>query len=313
MFRALTVTNPRGEKLRLEIRRPELTGFNVMGIDGIGPVKATISTSEIVTSDGVVISGNRVPQRDVTITMAYSPSPGISVESLRHKSYKWFSVKEQVELEFETDDRIARSKGVVESNEVAIFTKQEGSVITVVCPDPWLHSSANGGKQISEFSSTKPAFHFPFQNEGLDVKTLVFGIIEHSTSKVIEYDGEAETGLVMTVEFHGPASGIEIANRDNGQVVYIDTDKMSKMTDTGTGKPIGAVRAGDSVVISSVRRDKYIVFVREGHRTNILNAVNHGLNWPTLRKGYNNFAYTAVSGDTNISVSLSNEVLFAGV
>ena len=313
MFRALTVTNPRGEKLRLEINRPDLTGFNVMGIDGLGPVKSNINTSDIVTSDGIVISGRRLPQRDITITMAYMPSPGVSIEDLRHKSYKWFSLKEDLELELETDNRIATTRGIVESNEVSLFTKQEGSVVTIVCPDPWLHSSANGGKQISEFSSNKPAFRFPFQNEGLDTSTIVFGIIEHSTSKVVEYEGEAETGLVMTVEFHGPASGIEIANRDNGQVVYIDTDKMSRIKETGSGQPIGPVRSGDAVIISSIRRDKYIAFAREGHRTNILNAVNHGLNWPTLRKGYNHFAYTAVSGDTNISISLSNDVLFAGV
>lgn len=55
MIKSLTVTNPKGESLKLELTRPGLSGLAVKSIDGLGPPQASINTSEIATMDGELI------------------------------------------------------------------------------------------------------------------------------------------------------------------------------------------------------------------------------------------------------------------
>ena len=52
MIKSITIANPIGETLTLELGYPEKSGFLILGIDGLGPSKATINTIEMATSDG---------------------------------------------------------------------------------------------------------------------------------------------------------------------------------------------------------------------------------------------------------------------
>ena len=52
MIKSVTVTNPAGDSLKLEMSRPETSGFYIQNIEGLGPSKANINISESATVDG---------------------------------------------------------------------------------------------------------------------------------------------------------------------------------------------------------------------------------------------------------------------
>ena len=52
MIRAVTFTNYLGDSIRLDLARPEESGFIIKSVTGLGPGKANINTTEIATNDG---------------------------------------------------------------------------------------------------------------------------------------------------------------------------------------------------------------------------------------------------------------------
>ena len=134
MIKTVTVINHLGESLKLELARPEESGFVVKKIEGLGPSKADILTTEVITNDGSVFNFARSEQRDITITLDFSYFT--SIEDARHETYKYFPTRKPLDLIIETDNRRVRTKGYVESNEPDIFSKKEGCQISIICPDP---------------------------------------------------------------------------------------------------------------------------------------------------------------------------------
>ena len=47
MIKAITVTTPKGESLKLTLANPEESGLIVKSIEGLGPSKANINTTEL--------------------------------------------------------------------------------------------------------------------------------------------------------------------------------------------------------------------------------------------------------------------------
>ena len=86
----------------------------------------------------------------------------------------------------------------------------------------------------------------------------------------------------------------------------IDTDKLTSMTGKG-------LSAGDEIIVSTVKNDKYIRLLRDGIYTNILNCLNKESDWLELTPGDNLFAYTADSGAENLQFWVTNKTLFEGV
>ena len=52
MIKSVTVVNHLGESLKLDLASPEKSGFIVKSIEGLGPVKATVNTTKMSTTDG---------------------------------------------------------------------------------------------------------------------------------------------------------------------------------------------------------------------------------------------------------------------
>ena len=132
MIQSITVTNYLGEQLKLELTRPELSGFIVMSVTGLGPVKANINTTETATNDGSQFNSARTDSRNIVISLRYLPNP--TIEDTRQLSYKFFPVKKKLTLLIETDNRSLEIDGYVESNEPDIFSQEEGADILMVKP-----------------------------------------------------------------------------------------------------------------------------------------------------------------------------------
>lgn len=307
MIYSIVVTNYLGDRIKLELGKPDVSGFLIKSITGLGPAKANVNTTEVSTNDGSLFNSARLSQRNIVLDMVFINTVyGESIEDLRQKSYKYFPLKKSVELTIETDNRYVKTTGYVESNEPNIFSSQEGTQISIICPDPYFYSAGEDGNNVTNFYSIDPMFEFPFSNESLDEPLLVFGEIQIKTEGVITYHGDSEIGVMIYIHAIGPATNINIYNTETREVMRINTEKISSLTGKG-------IVASDDIVINTAKGEKSITLIREGVFYNILNCLDKNTDWFTLAKGDNIFAFTADSGVTNLQFRVENKVIYEGV
>lgn len=292
MIKSITVTNHLGDSIKLELAKPELSGFAITSISGIGPGKANVNMTELSTIDGGLYNSARVPVRNIVISLRYLWKN--SIEEARHLSYKYFPLKKKVKLSFETDLRTADVEGYVESNEPNIFSNEENTDISIICPDPYFYSSKIN---TTVFSGIEPMFEFPFSNESVVLPLLEMGVIQNYKEKVVIYDGDAETGVVITIHARDEASNIAIYNIGTRETMRINIE----------------VVAGDAITINTNPRNKSITLQRDGVTTNILNNMARDSDWFKLTKGDNVFTYTAETGANNLNFTIENRILYEGV
>lgn len=307
MIYSFAVTNYLGDRIKLELGRPDISGFLIKSVTGLGPVKANVNTTEVVTNDGSMFNSARLSQRNIVFQLVFVNTVyGETIEDVRQKSYKYFPVKKSVEIAIETDNRYVKIKGYVESNEPDIFSSQEGTQISIICPDPYFYSTSEGGNNVTDFYTIDPVFEFPFSNESLTEPLLSFGEIQIKTEGVITYYGDSEIGVVIYIHAIGKATNINIYNTDTREVMSINTDRLEQLTGKG-------LVASDDVVINTAKGEKSITLVREGVSYNILNCLDKNTDWFSLSKGDNIFAFTAETGVTNLQFRIENQIIYEGV
>lgn len=307
MIYSFAVTNYLGDRIKLELGRPDISGFLIKSVTGLGPVKANVNTTEVVTNDGSMFNSARLSQRNIVFQLAFVDTIyGETIEDVRQKSYKYFPAKKNVEIVIETDNRYVKIKGYVESNEPDIFSSQEGTQISIICPDPYFYSAGEDGNNVTDFYTIDPVFEFPFSNESLTEPLLVFGEIQIKTEGVITYHGDSEIGVVIYIHAIGKATNINIYNTETREVMSINTDRLKQLTGKG-------LVASDDIVINTAKGEKSITLVREGVSYNILNCLDKNTDWFSLSKGDNIFAFTAETGVTKLQFRIENQVIYEGV
>lgn len=304
MIKSITITNYLGENLTLELGAPDNSGIYIKKIDGLGPPSANINAKELATSDGGVFNSARANTRNIVIELGFLFNP--SIEDMRQLTYKYFPIKQKLRFRIETSNRVAEIYGYVESNEPDIFSKEEGTQISILCPDPYFYSAGRDGTNATVFSGIEPAFEFPFSNESLTQKLIELGTIEYSTEKNVYYGGDSEVGVLITIHAIGNAGDITIYNTGTREIMKISNSKIKAITGSG-------IKNGDDIIISTVKGDKYITLLREGVYTNILNALDKGSDWFQLAKGDNIFAYSSTSGSVNLRFKIENKTIYEGV
>lgn len=308
MIKLFTVTNYLGDDIFLELGRPENSGFLIKEVTGLGPVKATINTTDISTNDGSLFNSARLAERNIVFQFIFLDNPGVeSIEDVRHKSYRYFPLKKNVDIVIQTDNRILRTTGYVESNEPNIFSDQEGCQVSIICPDPYLYSAGDDAINYTVFYGVEPVFEFPFSNESLTEKLIVFGNIVNKTESVITYQGDSEIGITIRIHAIGPVKNVTIYNTGTREQMKIDTDKIAALMG-GDG-----IITSDDIIINTMKGEKSITLIREGRSYNILNCLDKNTNWFSLVKGDNIFAFTAEDGSENLQFSIENKVVYEGV
>lgn len=304
MIKSVTVTNYLGESLKLELAKPEKTGIIIQKIEGLGPPTASINTTKVSSGDGDVYNSARADSRNIVFTLAFMFSP--TVEDVRQKTYKYFPIKKPVTLLFETDNRVCKTTGYVESNEPDIFSDEETTQISIVCPDPYFVSAGSYENTVVTFYGVEPNFEFPFSNESLTEPLIEFGIIKNRQEENIWYDGDTEVGLIIRMHALGEVRQVTIYNTGTRETMKIDTDKLAEITGSG-------IVNGDEITISTVKGNKYIELLRAGKTYNILNALDRNTDWFQLSKGDNRFAYTCEYGSEDLEFKMEFKTLYEGV
>ena len=294
MIKTVIITNYRGESLALELANPYSSGFAVTGINGLGPNKATINDVEVTTNDGSVFNSAKVNPRNIVLNLEFMATDPDEVEALRQKTYKYFPLKKKLTFEVITDKRHVKIIGYTESNEPVIFSKNENTQISIICPYPFFQSVTERNRVM--FYGEEPAFEFPFSNEG-EEPVLEMGYVHMVTEANVLYTGDSEVGIIITIHAIGSAKNVSIFNLDTGESMKLKVDLVK----------------GDDIIISTVKGDKYVHKLQDGVETNALNCIDRDADWFLLSKGDNLFAYTAEEGLRNLDFQIQNYILYEGV
>lgn len=284
MIKKIDITNGYGETLSLDLFQPELSGFAVREISGLGPVQATVSMADYASKPGGRFQGSRLGTREISFDLVFLDSLA-SIEQVRHQSYQYFPIGEKIEMTFTTDERTVTTTGYVENNEPAIWDSEfEGATIDIVCESPFLR-----GKDmiVKNLASSYKSFHFP--SGSLKEPELLFGYIKVGSDIQITNSGEQECGCIFNI----------IALEDfSNPLIYNDLDG------TYFGLMIN-VDEGDTVVVNTRVGEKSAKLIRNGQEYNVINYLKTGSTWFQLKRGKNQFSigqadtYTkAQSGNT---------------
>lgn len=246
MIKSVTVTNHLGDSVKLELTRPEKSGFVIKNIEGLGPVKANINTTKLASGDGAIYNSAYADQRDIVISLLFLQIGNETIEDIRHKSYKYFPIKKKVQLVIETDRRTVKTEGYVEANEPNIFSANEGCSITIACPDPYLYSL-----EMNEvtFSGVEPMFEFPFENDSMTEPLLNFGEIKKKSEEVVYYEGDLEVGMTINIHALGEVSDLKIYNVGTGESMVLSSHRIGVMTGHYTEYIPGTTYLYRSIVI----------------------------------------------------------------
>lgn len=304
MIHSITITNYLGDSLFVDLRRPEISGFLFTSMDGIGSPTATIHTSSMSINDGSIYNSAVAMEKNITLGILFQETTkGESIEDVRLKTYKFFPIKKEVTLTIVTDNRSVMITGRVETNVPSIFTKQAGAQISILCPDPYFYSTES---HITNFYGIDSMFEFPFSNESLTEPLLEFGTIQNKTENIIHYEGDASVGLYIMIHALGPVENITIYNMDTREKIFINTDKLEALTGEGIIK-------SDDIFINTSKFQKSAILLRGGEEINILNCLGKDIDWFTLVKGDNTFAFVTDSGYMNLQFNICNKIRYEGV
>lgn len=301
MINKITVKNHRNEKMEIDLRRPNRTGFLIYDITGVGPGKATINTAEYSINDGGIHKLSKLGPRNIVLYVKFMFTP--TIEAVRQKSYQYFPIKREIKLTFETDNRIAEITGYVEANEPVMFGKDAHTQISIICPDPYFYSK---GVQVTDFHVADPLFEFEYSNEGVDIPVTEFGDILTNAERSMWYSGDAEVGAKFFIVATGPATNISILNAYKDERLVIDSAKLVELTGSDIIK-------GDQIIINTVKGSKSIRLLRDGIYTNILNCLGRDTSWFQLSEGDNVFTFLADEGANKLQFRIENRILFEGV
>lgn len=312
MIKAITVTNDNGESLRLVLNNPIPSEIAVESVEGLEPEKANINSTENQVYDGSSYDSSNVPQKPITINLKFLPNDG-NIERIRHKCYDFFPVTKNVKLEIETDERYLHIDGYVESNLPEIFSEMEGAAISVLCMDPYFKGHTDSKNMLK---GVEDAFQFPFSNESLVEKLLIFGDIYDTNFRNIYYYGEKEAGVKIEITFKGDEDLLVIENVHQN----IRQKILLNLATVKTQNQISEILEDDYMIIDTTSGNKNIDLYHydsNDHRyikKNALSGVDLStLAWILLIKGYNKISFSSSNDDNIKEFIINNKVLYRGV
>ena len=137
--------------------------------------------------------------------------------------------------------------------------------------------------------------------------TVEFGFVKTYPETIIQYKGDAETGVIIEIEVLGTtASGIRINNVTRGEYIIIDNTKLSAI--------IGSDLAQyDLIIIDTHRGKKSAKLLRGGVTYDILHAIDLSSKWIYLQTGPNRLTYSATPNVNDLQISIKCPVRVLGV
>lgn len=244
--------------------RAETDLIQIRNIDGLDPVKASVTTSPLGSVDGTSYTGSSVPSRNIVLTLHPNPDWGTwTFESLRRLIYSYFMPKIATRLVFYSDDMDpVEISGIIESVTVNPFSKDPEILVSIICPNPY-------------FVALNPTV--------LTGQTIRVG----GDVVVVNYTGTIETGINVRVTY--------VADPIPGDIGIQLGDPLATYFAT-----LASVGSSMYFEMNSVPLQKYVqnVDMSTGLIVNLLSKIHvqEGSAWPTLQPGENEFAVVTDKG-----------------
>lgn len=256
MLTRVDVSTPQGDLLSFQLDDEE-AAYLIQNVDGLDPVKATLTSTAFAGVDGVQFQSARREARNIVITAGLNPDPLTeTVRSLRNRLYAFFMPTTKVDLTLYDDEGpTVTISGVVEDAPSPLFTQEPAMNVSVMCP--------------------KPDF--------LDAVTtsITDGMTTSSTSgRTISYPGTSKTGTVITLNVNRTMSDFTIYHQPpNDDLRQLDFS--------------APLVAGDVLTISSVTGDKGVTLNRGGTISSLLYGKSPQSSWIELLPGNNVITFYA--------------------
>lgn len=311
MLLSVNVLNPSNNKLEMELTNPEKSGFTIRKIDGIGPTKSNINIYDVPSIDGGLFNSARTQARNIVLTLGYmwittDDHTTPLIEDARHLSYKFFPLKRKIRLEFVTDYRTLYIDGYIESNEPNIFSKDETTTISVMCPDPNFYASDTEYGYINYTDQNE--LEFPFDSTAGDIE---LSSIPKTDSCVIDYTGDNITGVIAELYFcHHFNMSQEITmsfiNDIQSTDIIINPSKVLRTTSY-------KIKEGTRILINGKPGQKSVKYQMYDEYFNVFNAITLKDDWPTLYPGRNSIILKAGGSTDAIKGRIIYNTLYDGV
>jgi hypothetical protein len=315
MIHSIKVTNRNNESLTLSLTRPDLSGLNVISIEGLGPGKSNINIRESTASSGGVFNSAKTPPKNIVLTLGLRRNS--TIEETRRITYRYFPMETQVRLDITTDAGTFYIYGYIESNEATIFSSDQRTVISILCPDPaFLTEDGTVGDPsfdlISLFSF--PAGGHAFTSEGESLSERIY-----TTELVIPFPGSISVGPRLkiavfggsvsnpTIRFYNPNTGLGV------EYLRFDfTDTLPELED-GDHLDIICEKQNKSITRYVSNTDNNIGPSAAQTNVNYIGALTPDSSWPMLSPGDNLFSYEAETGGGYIRFSYEYTLKYSGI
>lgn len=275
MLTRVDVTNVTGGTLALPMAASS-PGYIIKEIDGLGPVKATLTSTSLAQVDGAQLQGSRRDTRNITAKLGFAPDYKTNtIQALRQNLYGYLLPKANITLGFYMDGVLyATTAGTVENlDDTSRFSIDPEMDLSVLCFDP---------------DFTAPA---PIVVNGTTVT--------NTTMSGITYAGSSDAGLIFTLHVNTSLTSFTLYNtRPDNTSQKIDVTGLTLIS-------------GDVVTVNTMPGMKSVVLNRSGTKTSLLYGVDPSSTWFSLRNGTNLFRCTTSSAGIPYTVSYTQK--YAGL
>lgn len=302
MIKSITVSQPNGDSVTIDMRSPEQSGFFINNIEGLTPPSINVNVSESPNVDGGIFNSVRANQRNIVISLGFVRTTYETIEQIRTKLYRYFPSKKPLTITVVSDTRTAIAVGYIETNGINIFSRDQGATISILCQNSFLV----GKDHVTTFTGIEPLFSLPFSNESLVSPIIEFGEVLQDSQKSVIYEGDQPTGVVVVMDFVGAVNDLSIVNASQSQTMSISSAKLIALTGSD-------FVAGDRLLINTNRGYKSVYLFRNNVYTNIINTLGSYSDWFTIERGDNVFVYVADSGLSNVLAYIVHTELFEGI
>lgn len=225
--------------------------FFISNVEGLGPVRAEVTTSPYALADGGIFQHAGVGIRNIVLTVEIKPSSTVGVDIADHREtlYRYLPPKRQVNLVLIKNNfaggnsDVLKIKAIVESTEPSIFSNDSSVQISLICPDPY-------------FSGYTPVIINGKLGVALDVSSF----------------GSAPSGFLFDITLTKALSKLTLEAGFEDPLVYTQS-----------------LLVGDRLRISTVSGDKFVRRTRAGVTTTELESITSGSLSTNLDKNIREF------------------------
>lgn len=235
-------------------------------IEGLGPVKADISSTPLASGRGEVPQGSSTGKRNIVLTLGLNPdwAGNQTMSSLRQQLYRYLLPEQWTKLRIYSDELpVVDIEGIVESFEPNIFSQDPELQVSILCHQP-------------DFIA-------------VEAEIKVSSIVDIWTPESFEYVGTVPTGFELQID---PTTDDLLTGGPNeaytgSLTITLDSD-LDPVPQVFTVDPV-TIDADKYFKLSTIQNDKRVqsIAVVDGIRTNLLGGMSAESVWPKINLGIN--------------------------